>query len=76
MKEVLARLFSTKTLVRVAFTTLSLHCMGSAFGQGSSADTRLLTHATTYRIAQPASHGLNAQHLTSELCGRFAQRRR
>jgi hypothetical protein len=66
VRQVLARLFSTKTLVRVTFTTLSLHSMGSAFGQDLPAGTMAPVYGTTWAAAQSQSHGLNAQNVASE----------
>ena len=56
MRQVLAHLFSTKTLVRVAFTTLSLHSMGTAFGQGLAAGTTAPVYGTTWAAARTRSH--------------------
>lgn len=66
MRQVLARLVSTKTLVRVAFTTLSLLSMASAFGQGLPAGTMAPVYGTTWAAAQAQSHSLNAQTMASE----------
>ena len=60
------RLFSTKTLVRVAFATLSLLSMASAFGQGLPASTMVPVYGTTWVAAQAQSHNLNAQNTASE----------
>ncbi|WP_146101681.1 hypothetical protein [Rhodopila globiformis] len=46
------RLFSTKSLVRVAYAVLSLHSMGSAFGQGLPAGTQAPVHGTIRAAAQ------------------------
>jgi hypothetical protein len=66
VRQVLARLFSTKTLARVAFTTLSLHFMSSAFGQGLPAGTMAPVYCTSWPPAQAPSHSLNTQTMTSE----------
>jgi hypothetical protein len=56
------RLFSTKTLVRVAFATLSLLSMASAFGQGLRHDGPF--YGPSWAAAQ--SRSLNAQNTASE----------
>jgi hypothetical protein len=66
VRQVLARLVSTKTLVRVAFTTLSLLSMASAFGQGLPAGTMAPVYGSTWAAAQAQSHSLNAQNVASE----------
>lgn len=48
-------LFSTRTLVRVAFTALSLHSMGTAFGQGLGAGTTAPAYGTTWAAARALS---------------------
>jgi hypothetical protein len=62
----IGRLFSTKTLVRVAFTALSLHSMGMAFAQGVPAGTMAPVYGTTWAAARAPSHSLNAQNMVSE----------
>ena len=41
------RLFSTKTLVRIACTALSLNSMGTAWAQGVPAGTQAPRYGTT-----------------------------
>ncbi|PPQ39230.1 hypothetical protein [Rhodopila globiformis] len=48
-------LFSTRTLVRVAFAALSLHCMGTAFGQGLGAGTTAPMYGTAWATARTLS---------------------
>jgi hypothetical protein len=60
------RLFSTKTLLRVGFTALSLHSMGAAFAQGVPAGTMAPMYGTTWAAAQAQSHSLTAQNVASE----------
>jgi len=62
----IGRLFSTKTLLRVGFTVLSLHSMGTAFAQGVPAGTTAPMYGTTWAGAQTRSHSLNAQNAASE----------
>jgi len=62
----ISRLFSTKTLARVAFTALSLHSMGMAFAQGVPAGTMAPMYGTTWAAARAQSHSLNAQNMVSE----------
>src|SRR5437868_932979 len=62
----IGRLFSTKTLLRVGFTALSLHSMGTAFAQGVPAGTTAPMYGTTWAAARSQSHNLNAQNMTSE----------
>src|SRR5437588_384562 len=59
-------LFSTKTLVRIAFTALSLHSMETAFAQGVPAGTTAPMYGTTWATARAQSHSLNAQNMASE----------
>jgi hypothetical protein len=60
------RLVSTKTLIRIAFTALSLHSMGIAFAQGVPAGTTAPMYGTTWAAAQAQSYSLTAQNMTSE----------
>ena len=60
----IGRLFSTKTLVRIAFAALSLQATGAAFAQGLSAGTTAPMYGTTW--AATRSQSLNAQNMTSE----------
>lgn len=60
------RLVSTKALLRVGFTVLSLHFMGAAFAQGVPAGTMAPMYGTTWAAAQAQSHSLTAQNMTSE----------
>jgi hypothetical protein len=62
----IGRLFSTKTLVRIAFVALSLHSMGTAFAQGAPAGTRAPIYGSTWATAQAQSHNLTAQNVASE----------
>ena len=62
----IGRLISTKTLLRVGFTALSLHSMGTAFAQGVPAGTTVPMYGTTWAAAQAQSHSLNAQNVGSE----------
>ena len=62
----IGRLVSTKTVIRVAFTALSLHSMGAAFAQGVPAGTTAPMYGTTWAAAQAQSHNLNAQNVASE----------
>jgi hypothetical protein len=62
----IGRLFSTKTLVRVAFAALSLHATGAAFAQGLSAGTTAPMYGTTWAATRSQSQNLNAQNVTSE----------
>jgi len=62
----IGRLFSTKTLLRVGFTALSLHFMGTAFAQGLSAGATAPMYGTTWAAAQAQSHSLTAQNMASE----------
>ena len=62
----IGRLISTKTLLRVGFTALSLHAMGTAFAQGVPAGTTAPMYGTTWAAAQAQSHSLTAQNTTSE----------
>jgi hypothetical protein len=55
------RLFSTKTLVRVAFATLSLHNTGTAFGRGLPIGTQPPVHGTTWAAMREQSHKGEAQ---------------
>jgi hypothetical protein len=48
-------LFSTRTLVRIAFAALSLHCMGSAFGQGLGSGTTAPVYGTPWATARTLS---------------------
>jgi hypothetical protein len=61
-----SHLFSTKTLVRIAFAALSLHSMGTVFAQGVPAGTTAPMYGTTWAAAQAQSHNLNAQNMASE----------
>jgi hypothetical protein len=60
------RLFSTKTLIRIAFAALSLHATGAAFAQGLSAGATAPMYGTTWVAAQAQSHSLTAQNMASE----------
>jgi hypothetical protein len=62
----IGRLVSTKTLLRVAFTALSLHAMGTAFAQGVPAGTTAPMYGTTWAAARAQSHSLTAQNVASE----------
>ena len=62
----IGRLVSTKTLIRVAFGTLSLHSVGTAFAQGVPAGTTAPMYGTTWAAARSQSQNLNAQNMTSE----------
>jgi hypothetical protein len=62
----IGRLFSTKTLLRVGFTALSLHSMETAFAQGVPAGTTAPMYGTTWAAAQAQSHSLTAQNMASE----------
>ena len=62
----IGRLFSTKTLLRVGFTALSLHSMGAAFAQGVPTGTTAPMYGTTWAAAQAQSHSLTAQTMASE----------
>jgi len=62
----IGRLFSTKTLLRVGFTVLSLHSMGTAFAQGLSAGAMAPVYGTTWAGAQARPHSLNAQNMVPE----------
>jgi hypothetical protein len=53
-------------LIRVAFATLSIHSMGTAFAQGVPAGTMAPVYGTTWAAARAQSHSLNAQNVTSE----------
>jgi hypothetical protein len=67
MKKALYRhLFTTKTFVRVAFTTLSLHSMGTAVGQGLPAGTAAPAYGTTWAATQAQPYSLDARNLVSE----------
>ena len=59
-------LFSTKILIRVAFASLSLHSMGTAFGQGLAAGTTAPRYGTTWAAAHARSHGQDAPVMASE----------
>ncbi len=62
----IGRLFSTKTLIRIAVAALSLHSMEAAFAQGLSAGATAPMYGTTWAAARVQSHGLSAQNVTSE----------
>ena len=62
----IGRLFSTKTLIRVAFATLSIHSMGMAFAQGVPAGTMAPVYGTTWAAARAQSHNVDAQTMASE----------
>jgi hypothetical protein len=62
----IGRLFSMKTLVRIAFAALSLHATGAAFAQGLSAGATAPMYGTTWAVARAQAHNLNAQNVTSE----------
>ncbi len=59
-------LFSTRTLIRVAFTTLSLHSMGSAFGQGLAAGVTAPQYGSTWAAARALSHVRDVPVMASE----------
>jgi hypothetical protein len=59
-------LFSTKILIRVAFASLSLHSMGTAFGQGLAAGTTAPLYGTTWAAAHARSHVQDARVMASE----------
>jgi hypothetical protein len=61
-----SHLFSTKTLVRVAFAALSLPSMGSAWAQGLPAGTMAPVYGTAWSAAQAGSHSSNTPTLASE----------
>jgi hypothetical protein len=46
-RALIGRLLSTKTLIRVAFATLSIHSMGTTFAQGVPAGTMAPLYGTT-----------------------------
>jgi hypothetical protein len=60
------RLFSTKTLIRVAFATLSLHSMGTAFAQGVPAGTQPPVYGTTWAAMRVQSHNVDPQTVALE----------
>ena len=60
----IGRLFSTKALLRVAFATLSLNFMGTAFAQGLSAGATAPMYGTTWAATRSQSQNLNAQNVT------------
>jgi hypothetical protein len=62
----IGRLFSMKTLVRIAFAALSLHATGAAFAQGLSAGATAPMYGTTWAATRSQSHNLNAQNVRSE----------
>jgi hypothetical protein len=69
MKKALYRhLFTTKTLVRVAFTTLSLNSMGTAVGQGLPAGTAAPVYGTAWAATQAQPSSLNALVLALAAC--------
>jgi len=57
------RLFSTKTLVRIACTALSLNSMGTAWAQGVPAGTQAPRYGTTWAAMRAQSHDTNLQTL-------------
>ena len=59
-------LISTKTLIRVGFTVLSLYPIGTAFAQGVPAGTMAPMYGTTWAAARAQAQSLNAQNMASE----------
>jgi hypothetical protein len=59
-------LCSTRTLVRVAFATLSLNFMGTAFGQGLAAGTTAPVYGSTWAAAHARRHGQDAPVMASQ----------
>jgi uncharacterized protein involved in high-affinity Fe2+ transport len=55
------RLFSTKTLVRIAFAALSLPSIGTAFAQGVPAGTQAPVYGTTWAAMRMQSHNVDPQ---------------
>ena len=62
----IGRLVSTKTLLRIAFTALSLHPMGTAFAQGVPAGTTAPTYGTNWAAPRAQADRLNTQNVASE----------
>ncbi|MFL5289041.1 MAG: hypothetical protein ACJ8AW_50835 [Rhodopila sp.] len=60
------RLFSIRTLVRIACAALSLHTMGSVQAQGLPPGTKAPLYGTTWAAMQVRSHASDFQSLASD----------
>ena len=59
-------LVSTKTLIRVGFTVLSLYPIGTAFAQGVPAGTTAPMYGTGWAVARAQASSPNAKNMASE----------